>query len=140
MKLLCRAPGTLTDKVHSWLVVEWRLNVYGTSALKIFQAWIGLDGAEDINYTYDPGQLPGPPGSQELTVGAENFDGSAGGQISGPPTEDLRVNTGKPGGSVTYSFKVRGVHPGNGQILTALNSPAVAGRTQEWDTIRVNRN
>ena len=134
--------GTLTDGVASWLVVEWRVNEFGTNNLKVFQTWIGLNGAEDITYTYDPANLPSAPTGEALTVGAENADGSAGGHIDGAPTEDLRVASvgGNDGGSVTYSFKVRGVTPGRGQVLTTLGSPSVAGRSLEWDPITVNRN
>nr|BFE89125.1 hypothetical protein GCM10020093_117260 [Planobispora longispora] len=63
------APGVLatilTDGTSDWLVVEWRLNVFGTTDLKVFQQWIGLNGTEDITYTYDPANLPGepPPGT-----------------------------------------------------------------------------
>ncbi|MFN8198950.1 MAG: hypothetical protein U0R72_11560 [Nakamurella multipartita] len=50
-----------------------------------FQTWIGVNGTQDISFAYDPDNLPAAPGSQALTVGAENSDGSGGGQISGLP-------------------------------------------------------
>ena len=131
--------GTLTDGVKTWIAVEWRVNEWGTDNLKVFQAWIGVNGTEDITYTYDPANLPSAPTTAALTVGAESADGSAGAHIDGAPTEDLRVAGGNSGGSVTYSFTVRGVHPGKGQILTTLGSPTVAGKTLEWDTVQVNR-
>ena len=133
--------GLLTDNVDSWVVVEWRVNEFGTTTRKVFQTWIGVNGTEDISYTYDPGNLPTTPTAEALTVGAENSDGSAGAHIDGAPTGDLRVASvgGNDGGSVTYSFKVRGVTPGRGQVLTTLGSPSVAGRTLEWDDITVNR-
>ena len=129
------------DGTNSWIAVEWRVFEYGTHNLKVFEVWIGLNGTEDITYTYDPANLPSAPTVEALTVGAENADGSGGAQIDGAPTEDLRVASdgAKPAGSVTYSFNVRGVHPGNGQILTTLTSPAVAGKTLEWDTVTVSR-
>ncbi len=134
--------GHLTDGGNNWLVVEWRVFAWGTTDLEVFQAWIGLNGTEDITYTYDPTNLPTQPDGQNLTVGAENADGSAGAQIAGAPTGDLRVasDPGSGGASVSYQFKVRGVRPGNGQILTTLTSPAVAGKTLEWDIVPVNRN
>ncbi|WP_260478418.1 S8 family serine peptidase [Nonomuraea sp. WAC 01424] len=138
------APGILatilTDGVNDWLVVEWRLNLYGTSDLKVFQQWIGLNGVEDISYAYDPGNLPGsPPPVYGLTVGAENAEGTAGAQISGPPTQDLVVSStpGAPGGTLTYSMKVKGVSAGTGKITTATSTPQVKGITVEVDKITV---
>ncbi|SNS09229.1 PA domain-containing protein [Streptosporangium subroseum] len=132
--------GTLTDGVNDWLVVEWRLNLFGTADTKVFQQWIGLNGAEDITYTYDPGNLPGePPASYGLTVGAENAEGTAGGQITGPPTEDLRVTStpGAPGGTLTYTMKVKGVTKGTGTVTTGTSTPQVKGLTIEVDKITV---
>jgi VCBS repeat-containing protein len=89
------APGifaaTLTDGVDSWVVVEWRVNVFGTNSGRTFQVWIGVNGSEDITYAY-PGPLADPFG-QPLVVGAENMDGTSGDSIVGPPTEDLRVTS-----------------------------------------------
>lgn len=138
------APGvyvaTLTDGVNRWLVVEWRVFLYGTSSLKAFQQWIGLNGTEDITYAYDPGNLPGDPGAEYgLTVGAENADGTAGSQISGPPTQDYRITStpGAPGGTLTYSFKVKGVSSGTGTVTTGTSTPQVKGITVEVDKITV---
>ncbi|MEW9551845.1 S8 family serine peptidase [Nonomuraea sp. NPDC050783] len=138
------APGVyatiLTDGVNDWVVVEWRVNAYGTSALKVFQQWIGLNGTEDISYAYDPERLPGePPAGFGLTVGAENAEGTAGDQISGPPTGDLVVRStpGAPGGTLTYSMKIKGVSAGAGKVTTATSTPQVKGVTVEVDTINV---
>ncbi|MDH2428491.1 S8 family serine peptidase [Sphaerisporangium sp. TRM90804] len=132
--------GSLTDGVSDWLVVEWRLRLYGTSSVKVFQQWIGLNGAEDITYTYDPDNLPGDPGATYgLTVGAENAEGTAGEQISGPPTEDYRVTStpGAPGGKLTYTMKIKGVTSGVGSVTTATSTPEVKGITIEVDKITV---
>ncbi|SDJ74162.1 S8 family serine peptidase [Nonomuraea jiangxiensis] len=138
------APGILatilTDGVSDWLVVEWRLNIFGTTDLKVFQQWIGLNGVEDISFAYDPANLPGaPPAGAGLTVGAENAEGTGGDQISGPPTEDLVVRSAPaaPGGTLTYSMQVKGVSPGNGKVTTATSTPQVKGITVEVDTITV---
>jgi hypothetical protein len=145
------APGifatTLTDGVNDWLVVEWRVNIFGTSNTQVFQVWIGLNGSEDVSFTYDPANLPdAPPAGFGLTVGAENSDGSAGDQIAPttpetPPTEDLRVTStpGAPGGTLTYSFKVQGILPGAGTVRTDLSTPLVRGTTTDVDTINVTR-
>ncbi|MFI6502060.1 S8 family serine peptidase [Nonomuraea typhae] len=138
------APGvyaaTLTDGVATWLVLEWRVNLFGTTSQKVFQQWIGVNGTEDISFTYDPANLPGsPPAGFGLTVGAENDEGTAGGQITGPPTTDLRVTStpGAPGGSLTYSLRVRGVANGVGSVTTATSTPRVRGITVEVDKITV---
>ncbi|MGW6504069.1 S8 family serine peptidase [Nonomuraea angiospora] len=138
------APGVfatvLTDGVNRWVVVEWRVNIFGTTDLKVFQQWIGVNGAEDISYAYDPANLPGaPPAAAGLTVGAENAEGTAGDQITGPPTEDLVVKStpGVPGGTLTYSMKVKGVSTGAGKVTTATSTPQVRGITVEVDKITV---
>lgn len=130
----------LSDGTNSWLVVEWRVNLYGTTNLKVFQQWIGLGGAEDISYAYDPANLPGaPPSGYGLTVGAENDEGTAGDQIAGPPTADLVITStpAAPGGTLTYSMKVKGVSPGVGKVTTATSTPQVRGITVEVDRITV---
>ncbi|WP_311932269.1 S8 family serine peptidase [Microbispora sp. H11081] len=139
------APGvyvaTLTDGVSTWLVVEWQVNLYGTSSRKVFQQWIGLGGTEDISYAYDPANLPGDPGAEYgLTVGAENIEGTGGSQISGPPTQDYRITStpGAPGGTLSYSFKVKGVSSGTGTVTTGTSTPQVKGITVEVDKITVN--
>lgn len=132
--------GTLTDGVNDWLVIEWRVNLYGTTDTKVFQQWIGLNGTEDITYTYDSANLPGdPPAGYGLTVGAENNDGTAGGQITGPPTEDLRVTStpGAPGGNLSYTMKIKGITAGTGTVTTGTSTPQVKGVTIEVDKITV---
>jgi subtilisin family serine protease len=132
--------GTLTDGTNRWLVLEWRVNLFGTSDVKVFQQWIGLNGVEDISYAYDPANLPGsPPATAGLTVGAENDEGTAGDQITGPPTTDLVVHStpGAPGGALTYSMKIKGVSAGVGRVTTATSTPQVRGITVEVDKITV---
>jgi subtilisin family serine protease len=145
------APGifvaTLTDGVSDWLVIESRLNIFGTNSQRVFQAWIGLNGTEDITFAYDPVNLPAaPPAGFGLTVGAENSDGSAGDQTAPtfpgtPPTEDQRVTStpGAPGGSLSYSYDVKGVFQGAGTARTDLTTPLVRGTTTDVDTITVTR-
>ncbi len=140
------APGifivTLTDGVDTWIVVESRLNVFGTTSQRVFQAWIGVNGdthgVEDITFAYVPTNLPADPGLP-FNVGAENADGSAGDQIAGLPTEDLRVSStpGAPGGSLTYSFTVKGAFRGTGTVRTDMTTPLVGGTTTDVDRITV---
>ena len=83
-----------TDGTAHWTVVEWRVNAFGTNDLKVFQIWIGTNGVQDITFAYDPTNLPSANGlSQAVTIGAENAGGTVGGQISGLPTQDLRVTS-----------------------------------------------
>ncbi|MBF8192578.1 S8 family serine peptidase [Nonomuraea sp. K274] len=138
------APGIfatiLSDGINRWLVVEWRVNLFGTTATKVFQQWIGLNGVEDISYAYDPANLPGaPPAGFGLTVGAENDEGTAGDQITRPPAEDLVVRSTPetPGGTLTYSMKVKGVRSGAGKVTTVTSTPQVRGITVEVDKITV---
>jgi hypothetical protein len=145
------APGifatVLTDGVNDWIVVESRLNFFGTASTQVFQAWIGVNGTEDITFAYDPANLPdAPPAGFGLTVGAENSEGSAGAQTAPtfpgtPPAEDLRVTStpGAPGGSLTYSFNVRGVMAGVGTVRTDMTTPLVNGTTTDVDQITVTR-
>jgi hypothetical protein len=140
------APGiyaaTLTDGVNEWVVVQWNVNVFGTSQGKTFQIWIGEGATQDISFTYDPGNLPGTPFGQPFLVGAENKLGTGGGQLpSGtPPTQDLVVTSTDPvpGGSVTYTVTVRGVLRGTGTVTTSMDTPLVPGTTVVTSTVTVN--
>lgn len=139
------APGirvaTLTDRVHTWLVVEWQVNVWGTTSVRTFQTWIGLGDTQDISFAYDPANLPAAPGSQQLTVGAENSDGSGGGQITGLPTRDLVITStaATPGGTAKYTLEVQGASQGTGTVTSTLTSPSILGTTVKGSTITINR-
>lgn len=93
------APGiyltTLTDGVKTWVVVEWRVNVFGTSSLRTFQLWIGVNGEQDITFAYPSPPPASPGGGSALLVGAENDDGTAGDSLGANvlPTGTLRVNS-----------------------------------------------
>ncbi|MCW5893527.1 MAG: S8 family serine peptidase [bacterium] len=141
------APGvlvsTLTDGVSTWLVVEWRLNAFGTSSLKTFQVWIGVNGVEDITYAYDPGNLPSAVGLGPWVVGAENFDGSNGAALP-PfvlPTQDLRVTSTPvvPGGSATLEITAQPKKKGAGLVATQLTTPVVRGTTVVTSTVTVTK-
>ncbi len=130
--------ATLTDGVDTWLVIEYRVNVFGTTSNRTFQVWIGVNGVEDITYAYDPANLPGDPGGQDFLVGAEN-DLGQGDMTATLPTEDLRVTSSAPtpGESATYSFVVRGESTGAGVVTTTMTATGVPGTTIEKDTITV---
>ena len=137
--------AVLTDGVSSWIVTEWRVNVFGTSSLRVFQMWVGINGTEDIVFAYDPANLPAAPGPGfGLTVGAENVEGNRGAQTAPTfpgtgPTQDLRVTStpGAPGGTFTYSFGVKGIAVGTGTVRTDLTTPLVRGITIDVDAIQI---
>jgi hypothetical protein len=127
------APGifvaSLTDGVNTWIVVEWRVNVFGTNSLQTFQLWLGVNGTQDVAYTYDPGNLPAA-GGQPFLVVAENEVGQ-GGALAGAPTEDLVVTSTPPsvGGTYTYTVKLLGLLPGTADVTTSMTTPIVRGTT-----------
>ena len=91
------APGVLvnvlTDGVGTWLVVEWRVNVFGTNDTRVFQTWIGVDGTQDIAFAY--ADLDDRPDGQDYLVGAENAAGD--GDVSRfLPAEDQRSHLDQP--------------------------------------------
>ncbi|WP_328794170.1 S8 family serine peptidase [Herbidospora solisilvae] len=138
------APGvyvaTLTDGVASWIVVEWRVNLFGTGDLKTFQSWIGVDGPEDVTFAY-PSPIAYPGDAYGLTIGAENTEGTRGGRVPAGTgaASDYRVTStpGAPGESLTYTLKVKGVSAGEGTVTTATSTEKVKGVTVEVDRITV---
>ena len=107
------APGVLvnvlTDGVDTWLVVEWRVNVFGTNDTRVFQTWIGVSGHPGHRLRLRPANLPADPSGQDYLVGAENAAGE--GDVSRfLPTEDQVVTSTNPtpGDTVTYTVTVRG--------------------------------
>ncbi|HET7719992.1 MAG TPA: hypothetical protein VFK43_08505, partial [Acidimicrobiales bacterium] len=138
------APGiyaaTLSDGVDTWIVVEWRLNLWGTTDLQSFQLWIGVNGTEDISFAYDPAALPDDPG-MALAVGAENVDGSAGQYTTTPPTTDLRVTSSDPtpGDSVSYTVFAQGRVAGTGVVTSTMDADIQAGTTVVSTDVTVTR-
>jgi Subtilase family/Fibronectin type-III domain/PA domain len=128
------APGifaaTLTDGVNTWIVIEYRVNVFGTTSSRVFQTWIGIDGVQDITYAYDPANLPGNPNGQPFLVGAENELGQ-GDMTPTLPTGDLRVTSTAPtpGASASYTVNVRGISAGTGTVTTEMEGPDLPGVT-----------
>ncbi len=135
------ADGILADVVSdgtdSWIVIEYRVNVFGTSDLQTFQIWIGINGTEDISYAY--GTLPTDP-AQPFLVGAENPLGQ--GEMSATlPTEDLVVTSSAPtpGGSLHYKIRVRGTSVGGGLVKTEMTASETAGVTIARTSITVRK-
>src|SRR5262245_17043044 len=138
------APGilsaTLTDGVNSWIVIEYRVNVFGTASSRVFQVWIGINGTQDIAYAYDPAHLPGNPNGQPFLVGAENELGQ-GAMTATLPAGDLRVTSTAPtpGASASYTVNVRGVHAGTGAVTTEMKGPDLPGVTIVTSQIAISR-
>jgi hypothetical protein len=135
------APGIfaeiLTDGVDDWLVVEWRVNIFGTSDTQVFQTWIGINGVEDITYAYVPGDLP-HSGGQDFLVGAENALGQ-GDMEAVAPSGDLRVTSSAPtpGGTYTYTVFLDATKKGKAKVTTYMNTAAVGGTTVVQDSVKV---
>jgi hypothetical protein len=127
----------LTDGVNDWLVFEYRVTDFGGTEPRIFQVWIGLNGTEDISYTYDPENLPSDL-AWPFLVGAENQLGE-GDMEAVLPTGDLRVTSTDPtpGDTVSYSLTVRGTEAGVGQVTTEMEASRTPGVTIVETEIRV---
>lgn len=132
----------LTDGVHSWLVLQWDVAIFGDpSAHRGMQAWIGLGDTEDITYEYANDTIgSSTPAGTGLTVGVESVQGVNGAMLAGSPTGSLRVSTtpGQPGGSVSYSLQVRGNTAGSHPLLTKMTSSNVLGATVVRAPLTVN--
>jgi hypothetical protein len=118
--------------VNHWTVVEWRVNVFGTSSIRRFQVWLGSNGAQDISFTYDP-STNAPPFGQPFRIGAENVSGTGGSQfpVGQVPAGDLVVTSTDPvpGASVSYTYTLVGLIPGSTSTKTSMTSPVVPGTT-----------
>jgi hypothetical protein len=126
------APGIyaaiLSGGGSSWLVIESRLDVFGTTDERILQVWIGINGVQDITFNYGNAQ-PDPAG-QDFLVGAENEIGE--GEMNATlPTEDFVVvsTDPTPGDSVHYRVVLRGVKVGTGTVRTIMTGPGLPGTT-----------
>jgi hypothetical protein len=127
--------ASLLDDVSgdSWLLVDWDINLFGdptTAGHRNMQVWIGVNGREDVTYSYDTNALTGAPAAG-LTVGAENESGSAGAQITGPPTTSyiLATTPAVPGQSLSYDLTIQGVLVGSQTLTTRMRSDVVAAAT-----------
>ncbi len=129
--------ATLTDGVSTWLIVQWEVNVYGTSDLRSFQAWIGLGDTQDVSFGYAAPQTdPGQP----YLVGAENAAG-AGDVQQLLPADDIVITSTDPtpGGTVSYDVTVKGVRRGDGNVHSEMDAAGVPGTTTVNTPITVSR-
>jgi hypothetical protein len=121
--------NVLTDGVNTWLVIEWRVNDFGTTSSRVFQAWIGVDGFQDITYAYDGPQAN--PIGQPFGYGAENETGQGDMVFDALPTVDQRVTSTDPtpGASYSYSVTVQGKKAGAGVVTSEMTVPDQPGAT-----------
>ncbi len=110
-------------------MVEWRLHLKGTDQVRDFELWIDQSGTDQMTFAYAPATLGADAAGLPLAIGAENFDGTLGAHLDGPPAGDLLVTTRPevPGGNVSYSLTVRGRREGLGTVTSWLSSPALPG-------------
>ncbi|WP_420631121.1 S8 family serine peptidase [Candidatus Leptofilum sp.] len=134
--------NVLGDGVNSWIVVEWEMVPnWGDGELNTVQAWIGIDGFEDISFTYGPADQLSGGDAGLLTVGAENLFGNTGtaiyqdgvGDIPTPsfPDGDYEIDVfstpGAPGGSHTVTFSMYGNTPGDWTNCAEMTSDLFEG-------------
>jgi hypothetical protein len=117
--------GLLSAGTQRWIVVQWNEHPFGqsTSTVETFQVWIGLNGTQDISFTYDSAHPLTDPGTP-FQVGAEDISGQFGNSVPGIPSADLVVNStpAVPGGSATFTSTWRGVSPGTATVETDVTS------------------
>jgi hypothetical protein len=112
----------LGDGVNTWLVLEWEaVPTWSGDEVDSFQIWIGVNGVEDISFTY--GDV-GDGDSGYLTVGAENVYGNSGENwyVDGIGTpvsagSEVRVVSipGAPGETHIITFTAEGWYQGEWQ-------------------------
>jgi hypothetical protein len=123
---------------RAWIVVEWRVNLYGTDQTQHFQAWLATGAQERIRFAYDAAALP--TGAKTFAVGAENALGK-GELLSVAPTNDLTIASsgGRPGGTLDYAVTATGVFPATHAVITtSMRSDGVPGITVKQKKIRVD--
>ncbi|MDW8268343.1 MAG: S8 family serine peptidase [Anaerolineae bacterium] len=125
----------LRDGAMRWVVFDFE-NVanYSDRAPNSFQLWIGLNGEEDISFTY--GRVSGGDPESGLAVGAENKFGNRGqswfynGEGMAPEEGDeLRVvsDPGQPGETHRITYRARGTSLGAWTNKVEMTSSLFAG-------------
>jgi len=137
------APGVTVASLgdglgNSWNVVQWVVNVFGTTDTRHFQIWLGSNGTQDITFSYSV--PPTDPNAQPFAIGAENSEG-AGQAFTGFPAGEVAVTSTAPtpGGSQSYTVTVKGDARGTGVVTSTMDSPSVSGSTIVRSTIDVTK-
>jgi subtilisin family serine protease len=136
--------GYLTDGVNDWLILDWEaVPTWSGDEVDSFQIWIGVNGVEDISFTYGPVE-DGDGGL--LTVGAENAYGNSGQNwyANGTGTlvtagDEVRVVSvpGAPGETHIITYSARGEDLGvwtncaemTGDLFEGVNVDCFTGET-----------
>src|SRR5581483_5061828 len=128
--------ATISRDSRDWIVVEWRVKLYGTDQALHFQAWIGTGTDEAVRFAYDPGALP--HGAKAFAIGAKNALGK-GQLLTAEPSTDYAVKTSgsRPGGTLDYTVRVQGMAPADAQLVTSMTSEGVPGVTVVQAKLRV---
>jgi hypothetical protein len=126
--------GYLTDGVNDWLILDWEsVPTWSGDEVDSFQIWIGVNGVEDISFTYG---TVGDGDTGALTVGAENEFGNSGqnwyADGAGTPVEagdEVRVVSvpGAPGESHIITYTARGEGVGEWTNCAELTSDLFEG-------------
>lgn len=129
--------ATLNDGPNKWIVAEWDVNIWGGQNRQHMQIWILAGTTQNVSITY--GVQPTDPG-QPFAIGVENSEG-AGQAYSGLPAGDLVVTSTAPtpGGSQTYTVKVKGDDKGAGVVTSTMDSPSVSGSTIVRSNITITK-
>jgi hypothetical protein len=138
--------ATLTNGVSSWVIFDWEgVANYGDRLPNNFQVWIGINGVEDITFTYGDVSA-GDMGF--LTVGAENVFGNSGqnfyvdgvGTPPGPGVE-VRVSStpAAPGETHTVTFKAKVVKWGTYTNCARMTSDAFQGVNVACTSVEATR-
>ncbi len=126
--------ASLRDGAMRWLVVDWeKVPNFGNKAPNSFQIWIGLNGVQDIAFTYDE---VSKGDNDKLTVGAENKFGNRGkswyyngaGTVVAKGTE-LRVTATAAEAGETHHihYNAKGVVLGDWMNVAEMTSAAFPG-------------
>lgn len=136
--------GVLRGGDLRWLVIEWSaIQNFGDGEANSFQIWIGLNGEQDVTFTY--GDVSDGDGGF-LTVGAENDSGTSGattyfdGAGTAPAAGDeLRVGAipGQSGGVLEITYDVIGRRWGPFQLSGVASSAALASDVTDTVSGRV---
>jgi uncharacterized repeat protein (TIGR01451 family) len=111
----------LAAGANRWIVVDWAdVKEFSTAKTDSFEIWIGINGVQDISFTY--GALNGNGDGGFLTIGAENSFGNRGanyyvdgvGTFPTPATGLVVSSTpGVPGETHTVTFTAKGEEVGD---------------------------
>jgi hypothetical protein len=118
----------------TWLVLDWEaVPTWSGDEVDSFQIWIGVNGYEDISFTYGP-VVDGDSGW--LTVGAENLYGNSGQNwyVDGDGTlvsagDEVRVVSvpGAPGETHIITYTATGEDPGTWTNCAEMTSDIFPG-------------